>query len=156
METVINSSVWMMVSEVELIYKSKVKASQRPKITQSADAYQLFLHQWDENKLEFVEQFKVMFLNRANRVLGICDLFTGGISLTVADPKIIFSAALKANASSIIVCHNHPSGHLTPSCQDEDLTYRLKQAGQFLELPLIDHLIISNEGFLSFAEEGLL
>jgi DNA repair protein RadC len=146
----------MKVAEVELIYRSKVKASERPKISQSADAYVLFLQHWDDNKLELQEQFKVMFLNKAHRVLGICEISTGGISGTVADPKLIFSAALKANCSYILLAHNHPSGNLSPSRQDEELTRKLKQAGQFLDLPVLDHLIITNEGFLSFADQGLL
>jgi len=144
------------IAEVELIYRSKVKASDRPKITRSNDAYELFMKYWDENKLEFVEQFKVMLLNKANRVLGICEISTGGISGTVADPKLIFMAALKSNASFIVIAHNHPSGNLKPSRQDEELTGKIKEAGKFLDLPLLDHLIITDEGFFSFADEGLL
>ncbi len=144
------------IAEVELIYRSKVKASDRPKITRSNDAYELFMKYWDENKLEFVEQFKVMLLNKANRVLGICELSTGGISGTVADPKLIFMAALKSNASFIVIAHNHPSGNLKPSRQDEELTGKIKEGGKFLDLPLLDHLIITDEGFFSFADEGLL
>ncbi len=144
------------IAEVELIYRSKVKASDRPKITRSNDAYELFMKYWDENKLEFVEQFKVMLLNKANRVLGICEISTGGISGTVADPKLIFMAALKSNASFIVIAHNHPSGNLKPSRQDEELTGKIKEGGKFLDLPLLDHLIITNEGFFSFADEGLL
>ncbi len=144
------------IAEVELIYRSKVKASDRPKITRSNDAYELFMKYWDENKLEFVEQFKVMLLNKANRVLGICEISTGGISGTVADPKLIFMAALKSNASFIVIAHNHPSGNLKPSRQDEELTGKIKEGGKFLDLPLLDHLIVTTEGFYSFADEGLL
>jgi DNA repair protein RadC len=144
------------IAEVELIYRSKVKASDRPKITRSNDAYELFMKYWDENKLEFVEQFKVMLLNKANRVLGICEISTGGISGTVADPKLIFMAALKSNASFIVIAHNHPSGNLKPSRQDEELTGKIKEGGKFLDLPLLDHLIVTTEGFYSFANEGLL
>jgi len=144
------------IAEVELIYRSKVKASDRPKINRSNDAYELFIKYWDENKLEFVEEFKVMLLNKANKVLGICQLSTGGISGTVADPKLIFMAALKCNASFIVIAHNHPSGNLKPSRQDEELTGKIKEGGKFLDLPLLDHLIITDEGFFSFADEGLL
>ncbi len=144
------------IAEVELIYRSKVKASDRPKITRSNDAYELFKQYWDENKLEFVEQFKVMLLNKANRVLGICEISTGGISGTVADPKLIFMAALKSNASFIVIAHNHPSGNLKPSRQDEELTGKIKEGGKFLDLPLLDHLIVTTEGYYSFADEGLL
>ena len=144
------------IAEVELIYRSKVKASDRPKITRSNDAYELFIQYWDENKLEFVEEFKVMLLNKANKVLGICQLSTGGISGTVADPKLIFMAALKSNASYIVIAHNHPSGNLKPSRQDEELTGKIKEGGKFLDIPLLDHLIVTTEGFYSFADEGLL
>ncbi|MEJ7675470.1 MAG: JAB domain-containing protein [Chitinophagaceae bacterium] len=144
------------IAEVELIYRSKVKASDRPKITRSNDAYELFIQYWDENKLEFVEEFKVMLLNKANKVLGICQLSTGGISGTVADPKLIFMSALKCNASYIVIAHNHPSGNLKTSRQDEELTVKIKEGGKFLDLPLLDHLIITDEGYFSFADEGLL
>ena len=156
MESIMDVSALYEVAEVELIYKSKVKASNRPQITSSKDAYQVLLKAWDENKIEFVEQFKVLFLNKANKVLGIYDVSTGGISGTVADPNVIFVAALKANCTGIVISHNHPSGNLKPSRQDEELTQKIKQAGQFLDIQLLDHLIITNEGYLSFSDEGLL
>lgn len=156
METT-NTFAWMQVAEVELIYKSKVKASDRPKVTTSLDAFKLFKQHWDKNKIEFIEQFKVLFLNRANKVLGIFELSTGGVTGTIADPKLIFMAALKLNACNIILCHNHPSGNLKPSSADEQLTQKIKEAGKYLDLPVIDHLIISGEdSYYSFADEGLL
>ena len=121
METIMDVSALYEIAEVELIYKSKVKASRRPKIVSSKDAYNVLLKAWDENKIEFIEQFKVMFLNRANNVLGIYDVSTGGISGTVADPRVIFVAALKANACGIIISHNHPSGNLKPSRRMKNL-----------------------------------
>jgi DNA repair protein RadC len=152
-----NTFTWTQVAEIQLIYKSKVKASDRPQVSTSSDAYQIFKHNWDENKIEFIEQFKVLFLNRSNKVLGIYELSTGGISGTVADPKLVFAAALKANASNIILCHNHPSGNTKPSKADEQLTQKIKEAGKYLDLPVIDHLIItSDDGYYSFADEGLL
>ena len=156
METT-NSLAWMQVAEIELIYKSKVKASQRPTVTTSQDAFRLFKQNWDENKIEFIEQFKVLFLNRSNKVLAIFELSTGGVTGTVADPKLVFAAALKLNACNIILCHNHPSGSLKPSQADEALTRKIKEAGRYLDLPVIDHLIISGEdNYYSFADEGLL
>jgi DNA repair protein RadC len=155
METRMNAS-WYNVAEVELIYKSRVKASERAQITSSKDAYQVLMQLWDENKIEFVEQFKVLFLNKANKVLGVYDVSTGGISGTVADPRVIFVAALKANCCGIIVSHNHPSGNLKPSRQDEELTQKIKNAGQLLDIKLFDHVIVTNETYFSFADEGLL
>ncbi len=156
MESKTNQTEWNKVAEVELIYKSKVKASERPKITSSKDAYNILIQSWDENKIEFVEQFKVLFLNKANKVLGIYEVSTGGISGTVADPRVIFVAALKSNCSGIIICHNHPSGNLKPSRQDEALTEKIKKAGELLDIKLLDHVIVTNESYYSFADEGLL
>ncbi|WP_233219205.1 JAB domain-containing protein [Adhaeribacter arboris] len=138
---------------MELTYKTHVKSSLRPKITSSKDSYDVLLQSWDENKLEFVEQAKVLLLNRANRVLGICDLFTGGVAGTVIDPKLVFMAALKANASAIILAHNHPSCNVNPSATDITMTKRLKEVGNFLELPVLDHIIVTKEGYYSFADE---
>jgi DNA repair protein RadC len=97
-----------------------------------------------------------MFTNRANKVLGIFELSTGGVSGTVADPKLIFAAALKVAASGLILSHNHPSGNLQPSQADIDLTRKIKEAGKLLEIQLLDHIILTTEGYYSFADEGLI
>ncbi|MBX2896879.1 MAG: JAB domain-containing protein [Cyclobacteriaceae bacterium] len=144
------------VAEIQLSYKTKVKPSERTKITCSRDAYEVLQQTWDESKLEFVEQFKVILLNRAHRVLGIFEVSTGGVSGTVADPKIIFGAALKGVASGIMLAHNHPSGNLLPSQSDIDLTRKIKEGGRFLEIQLLDHIIITSEGYYSFADQGFI
>ena len=105
MEQQMDLSVLSTVAEIELVYKSKVKPSERPKVTSTKDSYNLLLQTWDENKIEFVEQFKVVLMNRAHRVLGIYELSTGGVTGTVADPKLVFMAALKANACCLILSH---------------------------------------------------
>ena len=145
------------VSEVQLVYKSGVPASERPKISTSGDAYEIFMRCWDEMKIEHVESFKVMLLNRANKVLGVSTISEGGIAGTVADPKIIFQVALKGNASSIILAHNHPSGNLNPSEADKQLTTKLKEAGKFLDIPVLDHIILIPEQgkYFSFSDDGL-
>ena len=144
------------VAEIQLTYKTKVKPSQRPKITSSKDAYEVLLDNWDEDKLEFVEQFKVLLLNRANKVLGIFEVSTGGVSGTVADPKLVFAAAIKANASAMILAHNHPSGQVKPSQADINLTKKMVGGGKLLEIPVLDHIIVTGEGHYSFADEGVL
>lgn len=144
------------VAEVELSYKTKVKASERPHIISSEDAYNLLKMVWDEGKIGFVEEFKVLLLNRANRVLGLVNVSSGGVCGTVADPKIIYVAALKANACALIISHNHPSGNVKPSRADEELTQKIKTAGSFLDIKLLDHLVITEENYFSFADEGLL
>ncbi len=156
MESLKNQSSLYQVSEIQLSYYPKFKISTRPTISSSGDAYKILNEKWDEGKIDFVEQFKVLLLNRANRVLGIFEASTGGVSGTVADPKTIFAAALKANASSIILSHNHPSGNTKPSEADIKLTKKLKEAGSFLEIPVLDHIIITSESYLSMADEGLL
>lgn len=155
MESEMNQA-WQNVAEVELIYKSKVKASEQPKINSSKDAADLFIKLWNENKIDFVEQFKILLLNRANRVLGIVDISSGGVTGTVADPKHIFVAAIKANACAIVISHNHPSCNLKPSRADEELTQKIKAAGQLLDIKVLDHVIVTSEGYYSFADEGLL
>ncbi len=144
------------VAEIQLTYKTKVKPSQRPKITSAKEAYEILLYSWDKDKLEFVEQFKVLLLNRANKVLGIFEVSTGGVSGTVADPKLVFAAAIKANASAMILAHNHPSGQVKPSQADMNLTKKLVGGGKLLEIPVLDHIIDSSEKSYSFADEGLL
>jgi DNA repair protein RadC len=155
MESTLHQQNWQ-AAEVELIYKTKIKASERPCIASSKDSYDLLKQMWDSNKIEFVEQFKILLLNRGNRVLGIYDVATGGITGTVADVRVIFAAALKANACAIIIAHNHPSGSLKPSRADEALTEKMRQAGLILDIRLLDHLIVTNEGYFSFADEGLV
>lgn len=144
------------VAEIQLTYKSDVKPSQRPKINGSKDAYNVFLENWDDSKIEFVEQFKVLLLNRANKALGVFEVSSGSSTGTIADPKLIFAAAIKANACGIILAHNHPSGNLQPSQADIDLTKKVKDGGKLLEIQVVDHLIITREGFYSFVNEGLL
>lgn len=144
------------VAEVELVYKSKVKASERPVVQSSTDAANILRVLWEEGKIELVEQFKVLFLNRSNKVICIYNVSSGGVTGTVADPKLIFMAALRVNAVSIILCHNHPSGSLKPSKADEELTQKIKGAGNFLDIKVLDHVILTAESYFSFADEGLL
>ncbi len=156
MEKELLNNDWNMVSEVELVYKSKVKASDRPQLKRASDVADFLRQNWDQNRIELLEQFKVVLLNKNQRVLGIYEASTGGVTSTVADPKLIFMAALKMNASNLIIAHNHPSGNLHPSEADKRLTQKIKQAAEFLDMRLIDHIIISTEGYFSFADEGQL
>ena len=143
------------VSEIKVSYSDKVKASERAKICASKDAANI-LNTVFEDCIQHHEEFYVMLLNRSNRVLGISCISKGGIAGTVVDVKIILQTALKANASGLIVAHNHPSGNLTASTQDTKITEKLKTACKILDLSLLDHLIITDEGYLSFADEGML
>jgi len=147
---------WTKVAEVELIYKTKVKASERPVIRDSKDTCKILRQIWDENKMEMQEEFKVLFLNRSNKVIGVYDASTGGICGTVADPRLILAAAIKALAVSIILSHNHPSGNLKPSRADEELTLKIKEAAKYHDIKVLDHIIITSEQYYSFADEGLI
>ena len=102
------------------------------------------------------EAFYILLLNRANKVIREIQISEGGFSGTVADPKKIFKMALEQNASAIILCHNHPSGNIKPSDADIKLTHKLKNAGEMLDLPVIDHIILGEENYYSFADENTL
>jgi DNA repair protein RadC len=143
-----------IVSALELGRRRKEQEfREKVRITCSNDIYQLMKGElMDLPK----EEFWVILLNRANRLIRKEQISSGGISGTVADPKIIFKAALDHRASSVILVHNHPSGNLKPSQADINLTKKMKEAGKLLEIPVLDHLIFGDEGYLSFADEGLL
>ncbi len=145
-----------LVAEIQLSYHPKVKLSQRLTVTTSREVYLLFSDNWNADRIELQEQFKVMLLNRSGRVLGIVDISTGGIAGTLADPKLIFATALKAGASSIILAHNHPSGQLTPSQADRNLTRKLTDGGKLLDISVFDHLILTADSYFSFADEGII
>lgn len=144
------------VAEVQVTYTPKFKISSRPHISSSKDTHEIFRNNWTPGMMEHHEELKVMLLNRANRVLGIYTAGKGGIAGVVCDPKMVFQAAILANASSIILAHNHPSGNLKPSQADRNLTKKLKAAAELLDIELLDHLILTEESYFSFADEGLL
>jgi DNA repair protein RadC len=145
------------IAEVSIIYRSKVKASERLQIKCSKDAKEILLNCWNHDTIEHVEEFKLMLLNRANKVLGIASLSKGGISGTVTDVRLVLQYAIKTNASGIIIAHNHPSGNLNPSESDSRITQKIKEAGNIMDIQLLDHLIINpEEEYYSFADNGLL
>ncbi len=146
----------IIVSEVELIYRSKISPKLRPVIRSSKDSYDILLNHWEKDKIDFIEQFKVLYLNRGNRVLAINELSSGGLTGTVADPRLIFATALKINATAFIMAHNHPSGELSPSQADTSLTEKIKNAGKFLDIRLTDHIILSADTYYSYADEGMI
>jgi DNA repair protein RadC len=102
------------------------------------------------------EVFAVLFLNRANKINHFEIISEGGMTGTVADPRIILKTALEQNAVSLILCHNHPSGSLKPSRADEELTHKIKEASKYFDIKILDHVIVSEDGYFSFADEGLL
>lgn len=145
------------LGELDVIYKYKSTLNDRPVIKSSDDALDIVSSLFHKEKIGLQEQFVVIYLNRSNKVIGSSNLFTGGISATVVDMKIILSLGLKLMASSMLIAHNHPSGNLKPSEEDKRITNKLCDASKLLEIQLLDHLIVSPDlKFFSFANEGLL
>lgn len=144
------------VTEVELIYRSKIPANDRPQLSCSSKTYDVLMQAWDQNKIELVEQFGILLLDRSLYCLGVSFVATGGIGACLIDPKIIFATALKGRASSLILAHNHPSGSTQPSEEDKRLTKRLSEGGRLLDINVYDHLIVTPRKYLSFADEGLM
>lgn len=146
------------VTEISVAYKHRKSKGERPLIETSYDALVHILDGFDQKIIGMQEQFVVMYLNPSNKVLGIYRAATGGITSTIADIRIILSVALKVLATSMICAHNHPSGNLKPSKQDEELTRKLKEAAKTMDIKLLDHLIVEPTGinYFSFADEGLL
>ncbi|HBS89138.1 MAG TPA: DNA repair protein [Bacteroidales bacterium] len=141
--------------KLRIVYSKKLKPADRQKISSSADAYRLLKDIWSK-QIETREEMLVLLLDRSNNVLGYHLLSVGGITGTVADLRLLFSVALESLATSVILSHNHPSGNLSPSEQDTTLTRKIKEAGVIMDITLLDHLIITNEGYYSFADEGVI
>ncbi len=132
---------------------SVTSPEQRKSISNSQEAYESFLTLIDDPTKE---HFMVAYLNRGNKVIKVERISTGGISGTSADPKVIFKNALLKEATAIMICHNHPSGVPRPSAEDKKLTKNLISAGKIFDIDVIDHLIIGENSYFSFAEHGLM
>ncbi len=142
-----------IVAALELGTRRDVLATKKLIVTSSADVAAFLHHQF---KLKKQEIFAVVFLNRSNRINHIEIISEGGITGTIADPRIILKKALDHEAVHLILCHNHPSGNVKPSKADEELTQKIKSAAAYFDIKVVDHIIVSEEGYFSFADEGLL
>ncbi len=143
----------LKVSEVRLVYKNKIKSKDRIHIRNAQDAFEVFWEAWDKSVIEYIEEMKMLLLDRANNALGIVSLSVGGTAGTVTDIKLMMQYALKANAHGIILAHNHPSSNLNPSESDKKITDRINRACNTLEISLLDHIIIApNKEFRSILE----
>lgn len=145
----------LILQEIELTYKISEPVIANSLITPMA-IYELLLSQWNKKTINLLEESKVIYLNRANQLLGICSHSKGGISGTYIDNRLIIATALKSVASGIILAHNHPSGKLKPSYQDEVLTKNLINCCKIFEIDMIDHIIVTAKGYFSFRENGKL
>lgn len=146
----------MQVAEIQLTYKNKTRAKDRPQVSSSKEAYWVLESNWGE-EIGLREDFNILLLDQSNRAMGMYCVSKGGFSSTVVDLRIIFAAAIKARAAAIVLAHNHPSGRLSPSHPDIELTSKIKKAGDLLDIVVQDHLILSPEGlYYSFADEGIM
>jgi len=143
-------------AEMELVYRNNIRPEDRVQISQSKTAYEVLLNSWDQDRIELVEQFKIILLDFRLNCLGISEISTGGMSLCPVDMKIVFSTALLAKASKIIAAHNHPSGFPHPSNEDIVLTRRMVEAGKLLSLDVQDHLIVTKYDYYSLADNGFI
>lgn len=149
-----NTALTGKCSKVKLVYENKVPYHERVKITGSRTVYNLLQSLFDFEKIDLQECFHVVYLNRNNQVVGSAKLSEGGISGTVVDIRLIAVQGLLLCASGVIISHNHPSGNLNPSEQDIQITKKVKEALQLLDMSLLDHIIVTSEGYYSFSDEG--
>lgn len=143
------------IPRLKLSYVSDSTAEQ-PRITGSKDVADLLRKDYEEGEIETQEYFKVLYLNQANKFIGIHTVSMGGVASTVVDAKLVFGGALTAKASAIILCHNHPSGQLKPSAQDDALTRRLVDGAKVLDIKVLDHIVLTADGYYSYTDEGRL
>lgn len=151
-----NTTTIAQLPEFEIKLKSKQKASERISVTGSKDAANVAIMCFDADNIEWTESFIVIALNRANKVLGFYKVSQGGLTGTIVDPRVIFQFALLTSAVALIIAHNHPSGNLTPSRADIEITEKIKKAGDLLEIKLLDHVIVTGEGYYSFCDNGTI
>lgn len=144
----------MEIAEISVSYSSN--KNEKTQIKSSKQSYDVLLGCWSKFTIELQEEFKVLLLNRNNQVLGIYSLSKGGVSSTVVDLKLIFSVALKCSASSIIIAHNHPSGNINPSEADIIITKKIRKAGKYLDIVLLDHIILTKDDYYSFSDNGYI
>jgi len=143
------------VSEIKVSYTNEIKPSERFQIRNSQDICEVLRSRYD-SCMEHHEEIWAVYMNNQHKVLGVSKISQGGLSEATCDPKLILQIALKANASSIIISHNHPSGNPKPSSADDRLTRKLQDGCKFLDIQLCDHVIVSPENFYSYADDGKL
>ncbi len=142
------------VAEIQVSYHPNIPVKERIKVSGSQDIFKACITFWPD--IDHVEHFFVLLLNQSNQILGAHLASKGGFTGTVVDVRAIMQVPLKACATSIVCCHNHPSGSLFPSDADKQITEKIRQAGLLLDIRLLDHLIITSDNYFSFADEGLL
>jgi DNA repair protein RadC len=143
------------IKEIEISYSYGTAKGERETVKSSNDANIVF-SSMIKNSIEYKESFLLMVLNNANEILGVKKISEGGMTMCPVDVRLIFQTVLKAHGVAFLICHNHPSGKLTPSTADKELTNKITEAAKVLDLKLLDHLIITKNNYLSFADDGIL
>lgn len=145
------------LAEIQVRYSHRVSRKDAVQVTSSLDVFNILMAIWEQELIAYREAFVVLLLNRANKVMGYRWISHGGISGTVVDVRHIFALALKCNATSVIIAHNHPSTNLQPSQADIDLTRKIRQGGELIDILVLDHIIVTpDHRYFSFADEGLI
>lgn len=142
------------VAEVEMIYRNRVPKSKRTQVRDSYTAYKVLKEQYSDGKIDYKEIFKVLYLNHACQIVGCSTISEGGICATVADVRNILQGALLTNATAMILAHNHPSGNIRPSINDDTLTKKIVDAAQIMDIRVNDHIILTSEEYYSYSDEG--
>ncbi len=140
--------------EVKLVYHNKVRAKDRPRISNPEDAAKILYQHWDKGQINLAESSKLLLLDRQMRLMSIANVSFGGMTETLVDPRMVFTLALKRRSHQLILGHNHPSGTLAPSRMDIQLTENLKRIGKMLRIDLQDHFIITDEGYYGILSES--
>lgn len=143
------------VAEIQVKYERFYQLD-RMQIRTSKHTYDILKKVWDIDTLDYIENFYILLLDKSNSVLGVSHISKGGTAGTIVDAKVIFGKAILTNASSIVLAHNHPSGNLRPSNKDKEVTRKLKEGGLLLDIHVLDHVIISSNGYYSFADDGMI
>jgi DNA repair protein RadC len=144
------------VPQIKLIYKPDFNFDSRPIVGNTLSAGQFFLYTWDRDTVQMQEKFRVLLLSRAQKVIGVYESTVGTATSTLVDPRLVFSASILANATSIVIAHNHPSGNLEPSDTDKWLTEKMIKAGRLLDIDVEDSIIVTKDRYFSFKESNLI
>lgn len=150
------SSPLPKLPEFEIKFKTKQKTSELFQINSSKDVATACRACFDADSIEWVESMIVIGLSVSNKIIGFYKISQGGITGTVCDPKVVMQFALLSNSVRLVISHNHPSGSTRPSGADKELTQKIKKAAELFDILLLDHIIITDESYFSFADEGIL
>lgn len=142
--------------KISVSFDKILKKSELMKISSSRDAYNIFKRVFNADTFDWCEEVIMLCVNNSNKVVGFYKVSSGGMTGTVIDVRMIFTTALQCLATGIIIAHNHPSGTLIPSKADKAITKKIREAGKFLDINILDHLIITDESYFSFLDDGIL